>query len=272
MGKKGNVGGGLSPWPEDGIEGGGTEGAIATITEIDCVQEFTYGGRFKDKPSAALRVVFHIPEIQKHPEWEQHYSFGPSANYEVIEDGDGIRSIKDSKGLNKRSPAFAFLAAVSIAAEKSEIDRDELITRTDEGFLVSGLRDRKVKLTSKELETVGGDMKEYLMIDGFEDDTDSDEDDAKSVKPNGNTSASRSKNKPSSSEEIEEKTITAIEALIEEKTSVKKSDLANLVYQNNKKDPDAKAMMQLAFKESFIADEDRPWTYDKKRGQLKAED
>jgi hypothetical protein len=32
-----------------------------------------------------------------------------------------------------------------------------------------------------------------------------------------------------------------------------------------------KAMMNLCFKDAFVASEDRPWDFDKKRGVLKAQ-
>lgn len=262
MAKK-SSGGGFSLRPEDGTKGGGTEGATATITEIDFVQEFTYGGRYKDKPSSALRVVFEIDGFDK--PWEQHYSIGPSDKYEVIEDGDSIKSTGKQSGLNEKCPAFAFLAAVSVAAGEAELDIDELVPAIDDGcYSVAGLRDKRVKLTNKKLETVGGDMKEYILIAGFETD-----DESKSKSGKASSTKSAGKSSRSNSDDVEEKTIEAVKALIEEKTSVKKGDLANLVYQENKKDPDAKAMMQLCFKESWVADEDRPWTYDKKKGVLR---
>lgn len=262
MAKKGN-GGGLSLMPEDQVEGGGTEGALATITEIDFVQEFTYGGRFKDSPVAALHVVFDIDGFDK--PWDQHYSVGPSDKYEVIEDGDGIKSLGKGKGLNKKCPASAFFRSVSKAAEESEIDITDLIEALDEGgHSIAGLREKRVRLTNEKLETVGGDLKEYILIGGFEDE----EAPAKGKKATNGSGKASSKN--SSSDDIEEKTVEAIKDLIEEHTSVKKSDVANLVYQANKKDSDAKAMMQLAFKESWLADEDRPWSFDKKKGILRA--
>lgn len=266
MAKK-SSGGGFSLRPEDGTEGGGTEGALATITEIDFVQEFTYGGRYKDKPSAALRVVFEIDGFDK--PWEQHYSIGPSEKYEVIEDGDSIKSTGKQEGLNKKCPGFAFLTSVSVAAEEAELDIDELVPAIDDGcYSVAGLREKRVKLTNKKLETVGGDMKEYILIAGFEDGAAA----SKSTKGSKSSSSSKASGKSSrsSSDDIEEKTVEAVKSLIEENTSVKKGDLANLVYQENKKDPDAKAMMQLCFKESWVADDDRPWAYDKKKGVLRA--
>lgn len=264
MAKK-SSGGGFSLRPEDGTKGGGTEGAVATLTEIDFVQEFTYGGRYKDKPSSALRVVFEIDGFDK--PWEQHYSIGPSDKYEVIEDGDSIKSTGKQSGLNEKCPAFAFLAAVSVAAGEAGLDIDELVPAIDDGcYSVAGLRDKRVKLTNKKLETVGGDMKEYILIATFEDGDET----PKASKGKATASAKpSSKSTRSSSDDIEQKTIDAVKELIEEHTSVKKGDLANLVYQANKKDSDAKAMMQLCFKESWVADEDRPWSYDKKKGVLR---
>lgn len=253
---------GFSLRTKDATEGGGIEGALATIAEIGFVEEFTYGGRHKDKPAAALRVVFDIPGVGDKP-WEQHYSVGPSDKYEVVDDGDGIRSTGKQVGLNKKSPAYFFFEHVEKAAEEASIDLDELLPEI-EGEDVQSVRPlegRTVKLTNAKYETVGGDTKEGIFIGSFEED----EAPAKS-----NGKSSKTSSKKSSSDDIEAKTIAAISELIEEHTSVKKGDLANLVLAANKKDPDVKAMMNLCFKDAFVADEDRPWSFDKKKGILRA--
>lgn len=255
--------GGLSLRSKDASAGGGTEGALATITEIGFVDEFTYGGRQKDKPSAALHVVFDIEGFEK--PWDQHYSVGPSDKYEVIEDGDGIRGLGKQTGLNKKCPAMLFLTAVEDAAQESGLDIDELLPALDDGGnSVRPLEGRAVRLTNIKAETVGGDMKDYIVIAGFEGDA---EPAPSKSKSNGKGSSS---SKKSSGDDLEAKTIKAVEELIEEHTSVKKGDLPNLIYQANKKDTDAKAMMQLTFKEAWLADEKRPWTYDRKKGLVRA--
>src|SRR3954462_742309 len=91
----------LSLRTKDATKGGGTEGALATIAEIGFVDEFTYGGRQKDKTQAAPRGEFHIEGFDK--PWEQHYTVGPSERYEVVADGDGIRSLGKGTGLNEKS-------------------------------------------------------------------------------------------------------------------------------------------------------------------------
>lgn len=266
MAKK-SSGGGLSLRTKDQTEGGGTEGALAKIGAIGFVDEFTYGGRFKDSPSAALQAVFEIQGFEK--DWDQHYSVGPSDKYEVIADGDGIKSLGKATGLNKKSPAAAFLASVEEAAEAAGLDIDDLLPELDEGGnSIRPLEGRWVRLTNKKLETVGGDMKEYILIAGFEDEPDAHP--ARNGKNGKVTSSTKSSSKQSSSDAIEEKTIAAVETLIEKQTTVKKGDVPNEVYAMNRKDADAKAMMQLTFKEAWLSHEDRPWTFDKKKGVLRA--
>lgn len=269
MAKKNGNGGGFSLRRKDAVSGGGgTEGALATVTEIGFVDEYTYGGTQRDKPAAALQVVYEIDGFKK--PWDNHFSVGPSSKYEVIEDGDSIKALGDTPGLNDKCPASLFLGAVEDAAEKSEIDIDELLPEIDGGYnSVAPLRGRRVRLTNIKAKTVGGDEKEYLVIGEFVDD-EAPRGRSKSAASNGNGKVANTPSKKSSSaDDIEEKTVAAIQELIEEHTSVKVNNLPNLIFDANKKDPDAKAMMQLAFKASWLADDDRPWEFDKKKGLIR---
>lgn len=248
--------GGLSLRTKDATSGGGTEGALATISEIGFVDEFTYGGRQKDKPQAAIGVVYTIDGFQK--PWDQHFTVGPSDKYEVVSDGDGIRSTGKATGLNDKSAAYAFFAAIEKAAEASNVDIDELLPNDDGYTSVRPLEGRRVRLTNIKFTTVGGDVKELVVPGEFVDD-----EPATKGKSNGKAA------KASSSESVEEKTEAAISKLLED-SPVKKGDLANEVFGANRKDPDVKAMMNLCFKDAWISSDDRPWDFDKKKGVLKA--
>ena len=61
---------GFSPRTKDAVAGGGIDGARAVIAEIGTVEEFTYGGRFKSDPQAAVRVVYEVEGLEK--PWEDH--------------------------------------------------------------------------------------------------------------------------------------------------------------------------------------------------------
>lgn len=263
MKKVSKGGGGLSLRAKDVTKGGGTEGALATLATIGFVDEFTYGGRQKDKPQAALNVIYEIDGFPK--PWDQNFTIGPSEKYKVIEDGDGIRSTGKGTGLNEKCAAAAFFRALEAAAEEAGLDLDELLPEIDGGGnSVRPLEGRRVTLTNVKFETVGGDIKELIVIGSFpEEAAPAKGSKGAAGKPAGRTS---SKGGPS----IEEATATAVAALLADKSPIKKGDLANLVYGDNKKDANVKAMMNLCFKESFLAAEGQPWEYDKKRGVLKA--
>ena len=250
---------GFSLRTADATDGGGIEGALATITEIEFVSKFTYGGRQKDKPQAALRVEYKIEGFDK--PWEQHHTVGPTEKYEVVADGDGIKALGKQTGLNKKSSAFAFFNAVETAAEQAHLDLDELLPEIDDENVhsIRPLEGRQVRLTNIKFETVGGDTKDLPVIASFETKE-------QSARGNGKSSASRGAGG------VETKTEEAVKALLEAQTSVKKGDLSDLVYQENKKDKDVRAMMQLCFKESWLSDEARPWSYDKKKGILREAD
>jgi hypothetical protein len=251
---KRNGGSGFSLRTQDATSGGGIEGALATIAEIGFVDEFTYGGRQKDKPQAALCVKYEIEGFDK--PWEQNYTLGPSEKYEVVADGDGIRSVGKQAGLNKNCSAFKFFEALEAAAGD---DLDELIPEIEdeEGcYSVRPLEGRQVRLTNAKFKTVSGDEKDLPVIASLE------EGDAPAKSAKGKSSAKGGN--------LDAKTEAAVSALLEDNTSIKKGDLANMIFAENKKDADVKAMMQLCFKDSWVADESRPWTYDKKKGVLKA--
>ena len=239
----------MSMRTSDATEGGGIAGALATITEIENVQEFEYPGGKGNGAQAALRVVYDI-EGQDRP-WEQHYTYGKSSRYTVLDDGNSI----EGPGLNKNSNAFRWFENAEEAAEKAGIDLSDLHGDGD----ISGYKDRQVKLKNTPYETVGGDKKTLIVIDTFETD-----EAPKTHKGNGKTATAKGK------VDLTELAQAAAVAVITEEEKVKKSDLPGLVFQANKKDPNAKAIMQLCFKESFLTS--GPWNYDAKRGILTPED
>ncbi len=252
---------GLSFRTKDATSGGGTEGAQANIKEIEWVDEFTYGGRQKDKPQAALRVVFVIDGFDK--PWEQHYTAGPSEKYEVIADGDGLKSASGKgTGLNKKCSAFRFMEELEKAVEASGLDIDDIMPDlAGGGSSVRELEGKDVILTNVKFETVGGDEKDMIVIAKF---VDGDED-AKSSKP-----AKGKKGRPTGGDDLEADLEAIVVTLLAGQPSIKVGDLPTLVYNVDRKDANAKALMQLAMKTAFVSDEDRPWSFDAKRGVLKA--
>jgi hypothetical protein len=247
---------------KDATQGGGIEGALATIQEIGFIDKFTYGGRQKDNPQAALRVVYAVDGMDR--PWEQNHTLGPAEKYEVIADGYGIRSAGKQSGLNSKCSAFAFFTALEAAAEESGVDIDEIVP--DEGgvFTVEPLEGRRVTLTNIKFETVGGDKKDLPVIASFI------TEDTKPGKSNGKANGKSGGKQLAIS--VDEKLDNAIVALLEEAPSIKKAKLSDLVFQANRKDADVKAMMNLTFKDTWLADETRPFNYDRKKGVLTAKD
>ena len=235
----------LSFRPEDATEGGGTEGARAVISEIEFVDEFTYGGRIA-KPVAALRVLFTIDGFDK--PWEQHYSVGPSSNFEVVGNGNFIKSLGKQKGFNKNSIAYKFLSS-AISADSDMLD--EL-----EGQGVAALEDKAVRLTNGEYEAVNGDKKQAILIASFE------EDEPVVVKGKSKVSVNS----------VSDKTDAVIQSLLAGTPKIKRGELSNKVFEANKKDADVKAMMQLCFKDSWLGDDARPFTWDRKKNVIVAKD
>jgi hypothetical protein len=256
---KGDDGAMFSVRTKDATEGGGTEGAHAVIKEIGWVDEFTYGGRQKDKPQAALRCEYEIEGFDK--PWEQHYTAGPTEKYVVVADGDGIRSAGKARGLNKKCSAYRFFEALEEAAG-DDIEALLPVIEGENAQSIRALEGRSVILTNVKFETVSGDIKDLVVIGSLE------EADAKPAK-GGSKSG---KMAAAATADTETKTEEAVNELIEEHTSVKRGDLSNLIYAAHKKEGDVKAMMQLCFKDAWVADNARPWSFDKKKGILRAAD
>lgn len=233
--------------------GGGLSGARFEIKEIEYVQEFEYPGSSGNGASAALRVVYEIEGHDK--EWERHYTLGKSDRFTVIEDGNAI----EGPGLNKNSNAFRWFEA---AEEADGYDGFH-----DDGT-ISDYVGKTGTIKTIPYVTANGDQAKYplIAIGSFDDGT--------PTKKNGKTSSNgksavagaRTSTK-GGKVSLEEKAQAAAAAVVNEEEKVKKGDLPGLVFAANKKDPDAKAIMQLCFKESFLAN--IPGVeYDKKKGVL----
>jgi hypothetical protein len=232
----------LVPRRENATEGGGIDGALATIKEIGYVQEFTYGGR-QSKPQAALRVVFDIDDMEK--PWEQHYTLGASSRYEVASDGYSVEGT-----LNKQSGAYRFFDHLQAAVEADSLDMDTYL-----GESVEPLEGLRVRLKNVEYQTVGGEDKRAPVIAAIIEED-------KKAKGKGGKAAAKSVDPADEAEAL-------IEELLSEKSPIKKGDLPTLLGQAAKKSPNVKAIVQQAFKESWLFSEDRPWDSDRKKGVVK---
>jgi hypothetical protein len=257
---------------EDATDGGGIEGALATIDEIGFVEGFTYGGRHKDKPVIALRTVYRVEGLEK--PWEDHWPVGDESKYELVNDGDSVRSVGKGTGLNRKSGAYFFFDHLQTAIEEGDLDYDDVLPEIDgEGCRsIRELEGKQVRLTVKPFTGVSGDTKDKAVIASFVSEDEAPRTNGKAGQGNVKVTKGGSSPKGSSAEDIAEKAETIVVALIEAKTSVKKGDVANLIHQEAKKDPDVKAMMQYGFRENWLADEARPWAYNKKRGVLTAKE
>lgn len=225
------------------VEGGGTEGAVATITEAQYVGEFSYASG--QEGGAAIFVVYDIPGFKK--PWEQNYSLGKSAAYTVLDNGDRIVG-----KLNKNSNGFRLLSAIETAASEAGILDDVL----PEDGSIAELRGRTVVLTNVKYTTVGGDEKELVVPAKFVEGATSAKGSAKSAK-NG-------------SGDVEGELEGIIVGLLQTNPTIKKADLSKLVFDAARKNPGIKAMSQLCYKEAWYGSDDRPWNFDNKKGTLKA--
>lgn len=240
---------------EDAGAGGGIEGAAATIETAIFVDDFNYGNPSMAK-QAALFVNFEIDGFDK--AWAQNYTLGKAPAYELGDDGYTIKG-----KLNTGSVAYRFFDAFQKACEDQGLNVDDYL----EGSSVKGLNGLRVRLTKVPYETAGGDPKEAIVVGSIL----TDEAPAKKAIPvNGNSKERKSFARPVV--DVSDATEAVIVGLLDATPVIKKGDLPQLVAAAAKKDPNVKAMTQQCFKESWLADEARPWTYDRRAGRLKAKE
>ncbi len=231
----------MSLLKKDAASGGGIEGAFATLETVRFVDDFDYGGRVSDK-QAAIFVNYEIDGRDK--PWAQHFSLGKAAQYQVSDDGYSIKG-----KLNKSSVAAVFLGAFEDAVAKQGLDIDTYF-----GDGVEALNGLRVRLTNVSYETPSGDKKDAICVGEIVVDE-------PAVAKKGAAKAAAS---------VDDITETVIQELLSETSPLKKADLPQLVAASAKGNPNVKAMTQLCFKEAWLADEARPWSYDRKAGKLKA--
>lgn len=225
----------------------------ATITQLKFVDDFDYGGRQK-KVQTALYYEYEIDGFQK--PWDGHAAVGPATQWEVVDGGDGIRKANGKdEGLNENCVADKWFAAVEAAVEAQGLDIDDVLP---DNTLVA-LRGARVLLKDAKYETVGGDEKEIKVIDQI-----LELGNAKKTAKGGKAKAGGA----AKSVDIEAAAENVILELLQEKSPLKKADLPTLIAGAAKKDPNVKAMTQLAFKDAWVFGEDRPWDSNRKKGTI----
>lgn len=225
----------------------------ATITQLKFVDDFDYGGR-QSEPQAALFYEYEIDGFAR--PWDGHASVGPAKQWDVTDDGDGIKRANGKDGgLNDSSIAGRWFAALEEAVEAQGLDFDEVLPDNT----IRALRGARVTLKNLTYQTVGGDDKEMKVIDSI----------IELGKPKKGAKGGSAKG---GSVDVEAATEACILELLDEKSPIKKGDLPTLVGSAAKKNPNVKAMVQLAFKDAFTLSADRPWDIDKKKGTIAKRD
>lgn len=257
MGKQQKAG--FSLRTADASEGGGVDGALATIEECQFVEGFTYGGRHKDSPKIALSTSFRIDGFDK--PWSDNWVVGDEANYELVNDGDGVRCLGKARGLNKKSAAYFFFTHLEEAINESGIDYDELLPEIDgEGVQdVSNLKGRRVRLAMAPFTNMSGDAKDKAVIAAFVED-------APVAKTNGKVASKPNGKAAPAEDDIEVKAVSMVEGVLGNKP-VKKHDVINLLLKAHRSDPDIKKILNLV-QGPWVSSDERPWEFDSKKGTL----
>lgn len=256
---------GMSLRTSEAVDGGGVEGALATLETVRFVDDFNYGGRTKDY-QAAIFVNLVIDGMDK--PWPQNYALGKAVNYEVSEDGYSIKG-----KLNRSSVAASFLGALETAIAAAGLNEDDYLGETVEPL--NGLR---VRLTNiKYTNPVSGDIKDQIVVGSIVTDEPKQKGRAK-IQVTTRTSPSGNKfnyHKPDpepvkAAVDVTGETEDIILGLLHETPIIKKGDLPQLVAAAAKSNPNVRAIMQQCFKETWLGEESRPWSFDRKTGRLKA--
>lgn len=246
--------------PSTAQEGGGLLQAVndATLT-FECTT-FDYGGS----------VAVPVPALHVHGEYEdenggaaefdEYYSAGDASRLRPKKDGTGFQALVEGAGLTKTCKAMQFIASLVSAnggdedivssgnikdldgincnlERKPDIDRPGLSSANSKG------RARTIMLVT-EINSLPGQGK------------------AKGKAKPGGKPAPAGKPASGGKPALRAKTVEAIEALLESNGDIEATDLPQLLFRAHKKDPDVKAMTELAADENFLSAKDTPWGFD----------
>lgn len=253
--------------------GGGGNGVLVTVVRAQTVDEFSYGqGGMKGGPALSLSL-----EVEGYDEpWEKNITFGGGAGeskWSVTDEGRGMKHA-DGWRISPRSNMGRFLQAFydSIDALDGASD-DDLIAELEDGSTdyTATFEGRQFRLGVLEYDNdmaASGKSKVPLLKV-------CPETLASLGGPVGKTATKGGKspiNKGKNQETLDEATESVIATLLSKTPLIKKSELAGKIQAEAKGDTRAAEMMRLSFKESWLADEARPFLFDKKKGVIRPQE
>lgn len=246
--------------PDDAQEGGGglVQSVSGAVLTFECVL-YDYNGA----------IPVPVPSIHVHGEFEgedgeagtfeEYYSAGDASKLRPKKDGTGFQALIEGAGMTKSCKAMQLIASIVSAngGDKSlitanikdldglnvDMERKPDIDRPGLGATNKAGRTRTIFLVTA-VNSLPGEAKPKSKSKG-----------AAKAAP-----ASKGKGKVDA---VRIKTIEAINAAIEANGGeVSAEDLPQLLFRRNKKDPDVKAMTELAADGDFLKDEETPWGFD----------
>jgi hypothetical protein len=241
--------------PDDALEGGG--GVVqavsgATLT-FECVA-YDYNGSIAVAVPALHVHGEYQNEEGEGAEFEEYYSAGDASKLRSKKDGTGFQALTEGAGMTKTCKAMQFISSIVSA------------NGGDKSIITGNIKDldglnadleRKADIDRPGLETREGARKRTILLVSNINSLPGEAPKAKAGKGKGKPAAG----KPSAGKAIRIKTIEAINGLLAV-SDVAASDLPQALFRKFKKDPDVKAMTELAADEEFIAADDTPWGFD----------
>lgn len=252
--------------PDEASEGGG--GLLQAVSNAGLTIRATaydYGGS----------VAVPVPAIHVHGEYEdedgedqefdEYYSMGDASKFRAKKDGSGFVALQEGARPTKTCKGMQFLASL-VSANGGEKDGITNVPLTDlDGINVD--MERKPDIDRPGLEARKDGRKRTIMlvteINALPGETKKKKSGTKASAKKGKAAKAPAKKGGASAKALKAKTIEKVsEAILANGGELEVDDLPQLVFRKNKKDPDVKAMTELASDEDFLTDDDTPWGLD----------
>lgn len=251
--------------------GGGGNGVLVTVVRAQTVDEFSYGqGGMKGGPAFSFSL-----EVEGYDEpWEKNITFGGKpgeSEWSSTHEGRGMEHAKGWR-ISPRSNMGRFLQAFydSIDALEGATDDDLIVELPDGGTdYTATFEGKQFRLGILEYENQDGETKKLPILKVCPETLASlGGPVAKTATKGGKSPINKGKNQ----ETLDEATESVIATLLAKTPLIKKSELAGKIQAEAKGDARAAEMMRLSFKESWLADEARPFLFDKKKGVIRPQE
>lgn len=246
--------------PDEAQEGGGgiVQAVSGATLTFECVS-YDYNGS----------VAIPVPALHVHGEgyqdeegndasFDEYYSAGDASKLRPKKDGTGFQALTEGAGLTKSCKAMQLLSSI-VSANGG--DKSLLTANIKDLDGINVDMERKPDIDRPGLEKKpGGRGRTILVVTAINALPGEAAPKKKGGKPAPKGAAPKPGGKAAA---LKAKTVEAVKAVLEGTGGeVSSEDLPQILFRKYKKDPDVKAMTELAADEDFLGDNDDSWSYE----------